>query len=201
VVLNDITYSRLADELKDQHGWLLDPEEAFENIKRMVVDTTGNTFEFYIKQDKLKALKVLKLLLVLVRQREPRLIDFLTKDPPEKISLEIRDAFPITKNEQNTYLLSDLKAYLTIEMDEPKVREIDAFFYHFISRCGTTQRSLEAQIATDFTASREMEGALELLTAAFKEYVPRPPKREAPLDEALYVYLCRYECVHFTVCC
>lgn len=197
VALNDITYSRLTDELKDQHGWLLDPEEAFENIKRMVVDTTGNTFEFYVKQDKLKALKVLKLLLVLVRQREPRLIDFLTKEPPEKVSLEIRDAFPITKNEQNTYLLSDLKSYLTIEMDEARTHEIDAFFYHFIRRCGATQRSLEAQITTDFSASHETEGALDLFTASLKEFVPRAPKREAPLDEALYVYLCRYECVHF----
>jgi len=82
----------------------------------------------HFEVNKSTALKVIKTLHTMMRKRSAHLMQLLNLPKPGgKFSLSFRDAIPI-KNQDQVWLIADLKAYLSVEIDEERIAEISSTF-------------------------------------------------------------------------
>lgn len=188
------SYDGLATEIMRETG--RDAGETIRTIRRGIVSITERKLTDY--DDRSTVLKVIKTFFKVMRDRGQDRIFGLIRAPssPDEAHFEFRDAFPLSKNEKNTWIVADLKAYLGAEIPKQKLNRIDRLFGAFV---GCVERTREK---TEWCAYSKKEYArvvkvCETLRKQIEAFQIRQAKSQASLDEDLYVHLCRAEFLHF----
>lgn len=200
------TLIELAKLVRRESGRPDDPEtrkKEFESITSALNVIIGTRFSDY--EDKQNALRVIYLLDSMMpssgfpEERRQRLLTFI-KSPCKRFSFEARDAYPTKESEGNTYLLSDLKAYIAIEIDKDIKRKIDSIFGRLIGRVNKIRSRLDGAAQSSgqrAEAARAYQSIAQLLEA-FDVSTPAATRgRPSRLDLDLYLHLNRVEFLHF----
>ena len=123
------SYEKLADQIHGEGRNSKSADDAFHTIKKHICLITGKKMQEHFKNSASKTLKVVKTLDLLTRNGEHRLMQLLALPKPDKkFSLSFRDAYPFEKNQEQVWLLADLKAYLSVELTEQRFEEIHLLF-------------------------------------------------------------------------
>lgn len=173
--------------------------ESIRIIKKRIKDLTGIHFMTFFNQDKWGALKVVKLLYTLKIKNPVRIFSLLA--PPDvkgRDSMEVKDAHPLEGNERAVYLISDLKALLSLEIGPVRLNEIDEAFGQLLDTInGIAEQFVQSAISAsggDHNILLRLLGMLlEQLSILKAEDMP---KQIIPLAETLYFHCCAMEFIH-----
>jgi len=184
-----------------------DPEllkKEFESITDALKKVTGTTIGKY--EDKQNTLRVIYLLDRMLpnsgfaEERSIRLLTFINS-LARGFSFEARDAYPIRTSEANTQLLNDLKAYLSIEIDNEIQDRIDCAFNSLIDRADDIRSHLDRVAYSAAKQSRIAQAYKSIARWIETEAVSTPSSasiRHSRLDMDLYLHLNRFEFLHFS---
>lgn len=204
VSADDCTYDALAGELNaklDKADATVD-SDTFKTIREGIQNLTGQKMAVYAQADKLIMLKVIKLFYHVMRERDEDRIFGLLNAPDNlkrKAGLEFREAYPNSMNKEGTWLVADLKSYLSLELSETRIEEIDLTF----SQLMPVVESIDTNAAQAILKAhgRTVPGTLVIypaLTASLDDFRTGDGGQSVPrLDEALYVYVSSLEFRHF----
>ncbi|WP_298853507.1 hypothetical protein [uncultured Aquimonas sp.] len=200
------TLVELAKHVRRERGRPDDPEtrkKEFESITSALKEITGVRPAEY--EDRQNALRVIYLIDRMMpgsgfpEERRQRLLTFI-KAPSKRFSFEARDGYPTRESEGNTFLLSDLKAYTSIEIDDDIQMEIDSIFGSLISRADD-MRSLLDGIAHSSGQRTEVARAYQSIVGSLEAFdastLVATRGRASRLDVDLYLHLNRFEFLHF----
>jgi len=197
------SYKKLVAELYGKGAADTYPDnDPFETVKKGIRRITGRDMQEHFKVNKSTALKVIKTLNLLTRNRMPRLMEFLNLPPlaKEKFSMEFRDSYPYEKNEEQVWLIADLKAYLSVELSDKRFYEITLLFSSLHELMNTiiwnVDKILVRAYHSDYGAMLSVYAAL---VAAVETYLVQHEPKDVPLDEELFTYLNTLEFAHFAI--
>ncbi len=179
-------------------------KKEFESITDTLKAITGRRFGDY--EDKQNAIRVIYLLDRMMpdsrfsnERRECRLLTFLNTSFG-KYSFEARDAHPIQKSEDNTFLLNDLKAYIGIEISNETRDRIDSTFCLLIERMDAIRCHLD-KVAYSSGQRLGIQNDYRTLSAVVAAIDVSPntvsPRKSPRLDLDLYLHMDRFEFLHF----
>lgn len=201
------TYSDLAQELsKELPG---DRE----------VDTNGNPFKSmkdgveklircsvstYIERNPSTTFKVIKLLFRMLNDRHNRLFHFLKLPDAKRYTLEFRETTPFVKDEISTeeavWLISDLKTYLSIELEEDTFIEIQRMFDIVPRLLESFRHGAETVFVETYGGNYEQASAAYLtLTEAVQRFTFEHEHCDLALDEDLCAYVQSLEFFHYAI--
>ena len=175
--------------------------ESIRIIKEGIKDLTGIHFKTFFNLDKWGTLKVVKLLYTM-RSKNPVRIFSLLAPPSVKVkySMEVKDAHPLDGNERAVYLISDLKALLSLEIEPARLNEIDEAFGPLLDIInGLAEQLIQSAISASGgnynILIRQMDMLLKQLSILESEEVS---KQITPLAETLYFHCSAMEFTHLT---
>ena len=178
-------------------------KKRFESITTALKAYTGLGFRDY--PDKQNSLRVVKLIATLMADpnmmnegRGRKLLSFI-KRPDQKFSFETRGAHPVSGLEGNTYLLSDLKSYLCIELPFDETERIDKFCYQIFDRVKQIQ-SRATELAFQSGKHGLVLQTLDSQIAATQSFLPSVDASDVAnrrLDLDLYLHLSKLDFLHF----
>jgi hypothetical protein len=194
----ELTTKAVLEELREEGRG--EAMEHIRGIKEGIKKITGISFKTFSDQERCGALRVVKLLYILKTKNGVRIFSLL--EPPgaeDKPSMEVKDAHPLVGNEGAVYVISDLKAFLALEIDSARLDEIDKAFDHLYERIDQiTEKLIQREISVsgdDYdTLLRNLDTLHERLS------VPKGddfPKQITPLVETLYVHCYAVEFINF----
>ena len=196
------TYEKLASHLSE-NGWSgTDSTDMFDTIQGGIHRITGKKMPGHFSVNKSIALKVIKTLHMMTRTRNPRLMTLLNlPEPGKKFSLSFRDAYPYEKNQDQVWLIADLKAYLSVELDEDRIAKIGDTFSLLHEQMDNTLINIERiLIELGDLSYGTVVAAYGALTTAVNEYpLEQVEKVDIPLDQALFIHLHVLDYAHFAV--
>ena len=195
------TYEKLADELYGKGREAIEANDAFETIQKTIHCITGRKMQGHFKVNKSTALKVIRTLNLMVRQRYPRLMQLLIPPVPgKKFSMSFRDSYPYEKNQEQVWLIADLKAYLSVELSDKRFQEIGLTFSFLHELMNNIIWNVEKILVGTYRASyKAMIVAYVILATVVKEYQIQHEPKDVPLDEELFIHLHTLEFAHFAV--
>lgn len=195
----------IAEEFVPKHSESdpLVPNKAFNYINPWIDKITGQSVEKHIAQNSLKTLKVLKLLYRVVKKRKRSL--FMLIRPIEgttRPSLEHRDRHPLRGNENQVWLLADLKSYLRMELDPERAARIELLFDDILPRLQEFINNLNGNLTIEHGSDPiHMDCAVnEVISSLLKQKKPERRTDESnrvPLDEHLYLHLCSLDFLNY----
>lgn len=179
-------------------------------IKEGIASLTRRKMVQHYAHNKSKALKVVKLLYRLNNDRllnslddennkRPQLMamlrrpDSLTRKP----SLSFRSAHPYAENEEQVFLISDLKVYLSIELDDERYLEIGGFHDFMEKQLSKVAARIDNEI--NVMCHTDQAQAYKRITEALASSVFEPLLADIDLDEDLYFHLNALEFAHYAV--
>lgn len=194
------TYAKLVRDLYGDPKKGIDVNEAFRTIKEDIHRITGRKMQEHVKVDESKAFKVLKTLHLLTR-RQSRLMQLLNPPAPgEKFSMSFRDSYPYERNQEQVWLIADLKAYLSAELSEERFEEIGVVFSSLHELMNNIIRNVEKILVGAYRSSyTPMLSAYGALIKVVEGYPIQHEPQDVPLDEELFIHLHRLEFSHFAV--
>lgn len=196
------TYEELARHLAE-NGWsTTSSADMFDTIRDHIDQITGKKMLEHFKTNKSTALKVIKTLHMVSRKSNPRIMSLLgLPKPGQKFSLSFREAYPYEKNQDQVWGIADLKAYLSVELDEERIAEISDTFELLHEQMDNTLINVERiLIEVRRLDYAELMTAYDSLVAAVNAYPLEPIENvDIPLDQALFIHLYVLDYAHFAV--
>ncbi|MBI2726224.1 MAG: hypothetical protein HYX42_08245 [Polaromonas sp.] len=182
------TYESLTHEL-----WpgTIKPEanDAFETIQNWIPIITGRKIGDHAKTNKSTTFKVLYTLKRLM-MRNQRLFDLLRPPNLENWSLAFGDAYGYKKNQEQVWLVADLKAYLSAELSHESIQRIgDA--YRGLGEWKNSVLQLVPQALSAAYAADPIgkASAFKALADELGKFQVSGPLNVAPLDEILFSHV------------
>jgi hypothetical protein len=173
--------------------------DPFETIKKGIRRITGREMQEHFKVNKSTALKVIRTLNLLARNREPRLMQFLIP-PQKKFSMSFRDSYPYMRNQEQVWLIADLKANLSIELSEKRFHEIALLFSSLHDLMNNIIRNVEKILVGAYHSEDDsMSSVYADLVTAVESYQVQHERKDVPLDEELFIHLHMLEFAHFAI--
>lgn len=193
------TYEKLTNELYGEGREGIDANDAFETIQKGVHHITGRKMHDHFKINKSTALKVVKTLNLLLRYRHPSLMQLLISPVPnEKFSMSFGDAYPYKKNQEQVWLIADLKAYLSVELSDERVQEISLVFSSLHQRMNNILWDVEKILFDAYRSSyASMISSYDALTKVVEGFQIQYAAKDVALDEELFIHLHTLEYAHF----
>lgn len=161
---------------------------------------TGRTLASTQSERPLINLKVIHLLYQLTRNRLSRLFQLIA--PPEQVkeasrtppaTLEFKDTWPDPRNADATLLIADLIAYLSVEIDDTRLAQIQAAtppLPELLLSLEKRDALLGRQLRNRSHGDPHQEAcAYRAMTAFIETYTPTAQVAQNRLDDALYTYL------------
>jgi hypothetical protein len=196
------SYKKLVAELYGEGSTHIDADnDPFETIKKGICRITGRDMQDHFKVNKSTALKVIRTLNILARNREPRLMQLLILPvPPKKFSMSFRDSYPYMKNQEQVWLIADLKANLSVELSEKRFHEIALLFSSLEESMKNiiwnVEKILVGAYHSDYSS---MFSVYADLVTAVESYQVQHERKALPLDEELFIHLHMLEFAHFAI--
>jgi hypothetical protein len=136
---------------------------------------------------------------LLMRQRQPSLMQLLNLPAPnKKFSMSFRDSHPYTKNQEQVWLIADLKAYLSAELSDVRFEEISLTFSSLHGVLDNIVRNVEKILVGAYRSDpTSMMSAYITLTTAVEGFQFQHDLKNVPLDEELFIHLHVLEFAHF----
>lgn len=195
------TYEKLADELYGKGREAIEANDAFETIQKVIHRVTSRKMQEHFKVNKSTALKVIRTLNLMVRQRHPRLMQLLI--PPvsdKKFSMSFRDSYPYEKNLDQVWLIADLKAYLSVELSDERFQEIGIAFSSLHELMNNIVQNVEKILVGAYRSNyASMMSAYGALTKVVEGFQIQHEPKDVPLDEELFIHLHTLEFAHFAI--
>lgn len=203
VTPDDCTYDALADELnaKRSNADVTVDSDTFKTIREGIQSLTGQKMAVYAQVDKLIMLKVIKLFYQVMRERDDRMFGLLNapENLKRKAGLEFREAYPNSMSKEGTWLVADMKSYLSIELSETRIAEIDSTFSQLMSVVDSIDTNVRQAILD--AHGHAIPGTLTIypaLTVELDGFRTDDEGQSVPrLDEVLYAYVSSLEFRHF----
>ncbi|KFX63926.1 hypothetical protein KBK24_0119765 [Burkholderia sp. K24] len=203
----ECTYEALSDELNEElpqrcnreGGEIVLDRDTFKTIQQGIFKLTGQKIAAYDRIDKLVALKVVKLLyLVMLKRDKPSLFGLLAAPEGGRAGLEYREAYPNAKNEESTWLVADIKEYLGVELAGDRIKEIEIGCSSLMSAFDRVVSNVDRKIGSSRQSSQRGASVYASLAEVLDNFRWEPELQEVSrLDEALYIYLSTLEFRHY----
>lgn len=196
------SYKKLVAELNGKDAAATYPDnDPFETIKNGIRRITGREMQEYFKVNKLTALKVIRILHLLAINREPRLMQFLIPPVPQKkFSMSFRDSYPYIKNQDQVWLIADLKANLSVELSDKRFHEIALLFSSLHELMNNIIWNVEKILVGAYQSDYcSMLSVYAPLVKAVENYQVQHEPKDVPLDEELFIHLHMLEFAHFAI--
>ncbi len=198
------TYDALADEInkrqQEESKTAIDAT-AFKTIAKGIQKLTGQKVGVHAQVDKLITLKVIKLFFLVMRDRNKQSVFGLIAGPEHsaKAGLEYREAYPNANNREGTWLVADLKAYLSLELDRNRIAEIELTFSHLMEAIENTVANVDRVIsdARSMSYPQRISAYTFLADVLGRFRCDSQSHRAIRLDELLYVHLSSLEFRHY----
>lgn len=196
------SYKKLVAELYGEGSTHIDTDnDPFETIKKGIRRITGRDMQDHFKVNKSTALKVIRTLNMLARNREPRLMQLLILPvPPKKFSMSFRNSYPYMRNQEQVWLIADLKANLSVELSDKRFHEIALLFssLHELMKniIWNVEKILVGAYHSDYSS---MLSVYADLVTAVESYQVQHERKAVPLDEELFIHLHMLEFAHFAI--
>jgi len=204
-LLEELTQELWQEKKLDNNGPI--DRSGLKKIKASIAELTGRKMEQHYARNKSTALKVVKLLYRLSKDRwsgsgnpdkpkRPQLLAILRWPEGKKdYSLSFRDAYPYKENTDQVWLIADLKTYLSVELDEKTHEKIGALNF-FLHEClKKTEHNVEKVLSRMSYQDQVM--TYKHLAIEVNLLTVDPQLADIPLDEELYFYLNALEFAHF----
>ncbi len=201
IPIEKCTYELLANELFVDEKDAPEANDAFETIQKSVYQITGRKIHEYSKINKSTTLKVVKTLSVLLRERQQSLMQlFNPPSPQKKFSLSFRDAYPYEKNQEQVWLIADIKSYLSAEIGQKRIEEICKIFYSLHDLINEIVVDIETILIDAYSNKyNSMIAAYREMIEVVRNFPVHHKPVDLPLDEELFIQLNKLEFVHFVV--
>jgi hypothetical protein len=203
VPAEECSFRALAEELSRELGREVKANDEFRTVRRRLAKITDRAESEHFRVNPSTTLKVIKLLFLVSETRKLRLFDLLEyPDQKRAVGLEFRDAYPHEKNEDSTWLISDLKAFLSAELNDERFAVIERIFsslYAVVDRLSKeiTERLVAARIRRSDPVTIAVWAQLRAIVDGFT--FDRELEDDVPLDEHLYIHLSGLEFAHYVL--
>ena len=118
--------------------------------------------------------------------------------PGKKFSMSFRDSYPYERNQDQVWLIADLKAYLSAELSEERFEEIGVVFSSLHELINNIIRNVEKILVGAYRSSyTPMMSAYGALIKVVEGYPIQHEPQDVPLDEELFIHLHTLEFSHF----
>jgi hypothetical protein len=143
----------VAELRKEQIYDLLDNDDhPFKSIEDGIESVLGRPLKSYKAQDPSSAYKVMKLLFKMQKTRHNRLFNFLKMPAAKRYSMEMREIFLFRRDEVSSedavWLITDLKTYLSLDLQEQEFASIQAAFWPLQTTVRNIRRGVD-QVLTE----------------------------------------------------
>jgi len=170
----------------------------FKTIQQGIRKLTGQKIAAYDRINKLVTLKVVKLLYLIMRNRDrPSLFGLLAAPENGRPGLEYREAYPNAKNEESTWLVADIKEYLGTELELDRTKDIEIACSRLMSAFTSITSNVDWAIASVGYSTQRCASIYVALEEALHNFRWKAEQGMSRLDEALYIYLSTLEFRHF----
>jgi len=194
------TYEELTNHLygKGRNG--IAANDAYETIQDGTYRITGKKMKEHFQINSSTALKVIKTLWVMSSQRQARLMQLLIIPAlDEQFSLSLREAYPYHKSQDHVWLIADLKAYLSVELNEDRIFKISATFSHLLERTNTLDQKIGGELTELYKTVDHLINAYLRLIDIAEEFSFQNKLENIPLDEEYFIHLHVLEFAHFAI--
>ena len=190
---------KLTDELYGDEEESVDSNNLYKSIIRDISSITRKQMRSHYKTNRSTALKVIKTL-YLVRKREKHLMRLLILPKPgKKFSMSLRSSYPYKKNQDQVWLLADLLAYMSVELDKDLIVKIENTFSTLLEQLTALCQKIEEDLYGSIINYQEMIIIYQELIALAKSFSIEHGPKNIPLDEEFFIHLHRLEFAHFAI--
>lgn len=174
--------------------------DSIKHIQKGIRDLTGRSIADHYKVDKSIALKALKTLYFLTRDRkETRLFSKLARPEDGKSGLEFRESYTHDKSSALSHLVSDVREYLGAELPTQRIIQIQQAFESILSCYEKAIQIIHDRITAIGTLTNEsVRDIYDQLSSSIKSLqLPFASDDKVRLDESLYVHITSLPFRHF----
>jgi hypothetical protein len=204
---DECSYDALADELNKEQPRRFNREgeeitldrDTFKTVQQGIYKLMGQKIAAYYEIDKLITLKVVKLIYLIMQNRD-KLSLFGLLAPPEhgKAGLEYRESYPNAKNEASTWLVADFREYLGVELEQGRVKEIQIAGSSLMSAFDSIASNVDRKVRSGMSSVQSRASVYASLVAVLDNFRWVSELQEVDrLDAALYTYLGTLEFRHY----